>query len=105
MNAPAPEFAAPPSELQAPAPPPPGPPNPDLQALDLLNQAFNDAGQLGEVVLAGKIGGAMSRLGVMIADKMAMQANLDAANKKWLALDARAVAQDAEIEACHVREK
>jgi multidrug resistance efflux pump len=35
--------------------------------------------------------------GAMI-DKAAMQANLDAANKKWLQLDARAVQQDAEIE-------
>jgi hypothetical protein len=106
----APELAeAPAPPPPTPPAPPPGPPpaplSPDMQAHDLLNQAFTRAGEIGEVVLAGQIGGALSRLTAMINEKAAMQAHLDAANKKWLQLDQRAQTQDAEIEGCRAREQ
>jgi hypothetical protein len=87
-----------PGPTETPSSAPPGPPNPDFEGLDFLNQAFNKAGDLKQPQLAGLIGAGIQAMRGAIIDKATQQASLDAANKKWLQLDARAKQQDTEID-------
>jgi hypothetical protein len=96
----APETEAPPAPPPPPAGPPgaPPPPSADLAAIDLLSQAFNTAGEQGNVLLAGNIGGGLSRLTVLVRAKAVLEQDLAAANAKWQALTSREAGHAAEVE-------
>jgi hypothetical protein len=96
----APETETPP----APPPPPNGPPGalplpptPDMVAIDLLSQAFNTAGEQGNVLLAGNIGGGLSRLTALVRRVAVLEQQLAAAIEQHLQKDARIRALTQEV--------